>query len=169
MSIDISDISSLSASLGNPLGTSRWFTIDQKSINAFGTTTQDLDAMHMDPDWSKEHNPFGSTIAYGFQTLSMLTAMINDILPRGSEEAYKLNYGFDRVRLMSPVKVGARIRGRARLKDLRRRKDGSTIVSIDVEVEIEGEDKPALVATWLFLIANDIAGRRRPDMKGATT
>ncbi len=163
MSIDISDIPSLTASIGKSLGVSRWFTIDQASINAFGTATQDLDAMHMDQKWSAQHSPFGSTIAFGFQTLSMLTAMINDILPRGSEEAFKLNYGFDRVRLMSPVKEGARIRGKAWLKDLRPRKDGSTIVSIDVEVEIEGEEKPALVATWLFLIANDIEGHRRPE------
>lgn len=165
MSIDISDISSLSASIGEPLGVSRWFTINQESINAFGTATQDLEAMHMDPKWSKLHSPFGTTIAYGFQTVSMLTAMINDILPRGSEEAFKLNYGFDRVRLMSPVKEGARIRGKAWLKDLRPRKAGSTIVSIDVEVEIENEEKPALVATWLFLIANDIDGRRRPPIR----
>ena len=155
MPLDLSDISSLSNAIGKPIGTSRWFEIDQGSIDAFGTTTKDLEAMHMDAEWSKNHSPFGSTIAYGFQTLSMLTAMINDILPRGSEEAYKLNYGFDRVRFMSPVKVGAHIRAKAKLKELRPGKGASTIVSIDVEVEIEGEEKPALIATWLFLIANN--------------
>lgn len=124
----------------------------------------DLDAMHMDPTWSKLHSPFGSAIAYGFQTLSMLSAMLNDILPRGSEEPFKLNYGFERVRFLSPVRQGSRIRGKATLADVRVKNDGSTIVSIDVEVEIEGEEKPALFATWLFLIANHMPDQRRPDM-----
>lgn len=155
MTLDFSSSESLKASIGKPLGTSRWFKIDQARINAFGKVTEDLEAMHMDPDWANANSPFGQTIAYGFQTLSMLSAMINDILPGGAEEAYKLNYGFDRVRFISPVKEGARVRAEAKLIDVRDRPDGSKIISIEVVVEIEGEEKPALVATWLFMVANN--------------
>ncbi len=157
--VNFSSMESLEASIGKPLGKSRWFDIDQMRINAFGQVTEDLDAMHMDQDWASAHSPFGQTIAHGFHTLSLLSAMINDILPRASDETYKLNYGFDRIRFISPVKEGSRVRGEAKLIDVRVRPDGAKIISIEVSVEIEGEEKPALVATWLFMFASNIEGQ----------
>lgn len=165
--LDFSDLEQLQQSIGASLGRSRWFEIPQKDIDAFGELTKDRDAMHMDRDWAAKNSPFGSTIAYGFQTLSMMTAMVNDILPRGSREAYKINYGFDHVRLMAPVRAGKRIRGAATLRSVRPRADDSHIVTIELEVEIEGEARPAVVCKWLFLVGNDEAEARRPDMSTA--
>ncbi len=161
---DLSDLTALKAALGVHLGTSRWFEIPQTDIDAFGNLTQDRDAMHMDVDWAASNSPFGTTIAYGFQTLSMMTAMMNDIMQRGSAEAYKVNYGFDRIRLLAPVPAGSRIRGQARLRAARERDKASHVLVIEIEVEIEGVDTPAVVADWLFMVVNAEAHSRRPDM-----
>lgn len=118
----------------------------------------------MDPAWAEKNSPYGSTIAYGFQTLSMMTAMLNDLMPRGSREAYKINYGFDRIRLMSPVRAGRRIRGVARLQSVRPRTEDQHIITVAVTIEIEGEDRPAAVCEWLFMVVNAEAEARRPDM-----
>lgn len=166
MFIDLSDRTSLSQQLGQTIGQSSWHVIDQEDIDAFGRLTKDLDAMHMDPDWARDHSPFGTTIVYGFQTLAMLTAMVNEILQRGSEEAYKLNYGFNRVRLMSPVAVGTPIRGIARLKEIEDRGPDRFLVTIEMTVEIEAQEKPALVADWLFMVVNGNESERRPAMAG---
>ncbi len=166
MLIDLSDRASLQQHLGQEIGRSSWHAIEQAEIDAFGHLTKDVDAMHMDPEWARDHSPFGVTIVYGFQTLSMLTAMINEILQRGSEEAYKLNYGFNRVRLMSPVVVGTPIRGIARLKEIDDRGADRFLVTIEMTVEIRGQDKPALVADWLFMVVNGEETKRRPSMAG---
>ncbi len=163
-SLDFSDLSALQLATETHLGASRWFDIQQADIDAFGALTKDLDAMHMDPVWAEEYSPFGGTIAYGFQTLSMMTAMLNDIVPRGSLEAYKINYGFDRIRLMSPVRSGARIRGNAHLKSVRPRSDDQHIITVALTIEIEGEERPAAICDWLFMVVNAEAEARRPDM-----
>ena len=168
MALDLSDFGALQGKLNTQLGVSNWFTIAQADIDAFGELTKDRDAMHMDPDWARHSSPYGGTIAYGFQTLSMMTAMINDILPRGSREAYKINYGFDRIRLMAPVHAGKRIRGRADLKGLRHRDDSSHIVTVELTVEIEDEQRPAAVCEWLFVVGNGDEKMRRPDMSALT-
>lgn len=162
--LDFSDFKALQDAVGSGLGVSRWFAIEQGDIDAFGTLTRDPDAMHMDPAWAAGNSPYGSTIAYGFQTLSMMTAMLNDLLPRGTREAYKINYGFDRIRLMSPVRAGARIRGVAALTGVRPRAEDQHIVSVAMNIEIEGEDRPAAICDWLFMVVNAEAGARRPDM-----
>ena len=162
--LDFSDLSMLHKAVGTNLGLSRWFDISQDDIDAFGALTKDRDAMHMDPDWALTNSPYHSTIAYGFQTLSMMTAMLNDILPRGSREAYKINYGFDRIRLMSPVRVGKRIRGNAQLKSVRPRGDDQHVVTVALAIEIDGEERPAAICEWLFMVVNAEAEARRPDM-----
>ena len=144
--------------MGKSLGTSRWFDIDQQTIDEFARLTGDLAPIHTDAEWARENSPFGTTIAHGFLSLSMLSAMIYDILYAQNGENYMLNYGFERVRFISPVKVGSRVRGTAKIQGVRTRPDGAIIVSLDFEVEIEGEEKPALVAQWLFLVANPAKG-----------
>lgn len=164
MLIDLSDRTSLEQHVGQEIGRSSWHAIAQEEINAFGRLTKDVDAMHMDPEWARDHSPFGMTIVYGFQTLSMLTSMINEILKRGSKEAYKLNYGFDRVRLMAPVAAGTPIRGIAKLKKIDDRGPDRFLVTIEMTVEIEAKAKPALVAEWLFMVINGEENERRPEM-----
>lgn len=137
--------------LGQPLGTSRWIEVPQQRITDFGHTTEDPDQMHIDPDWAAQHSPYGETIAFGFLTVSLLTRMVNDVIARPSDEVSTLNYGFDRLRLLSPVRVGRRIRGHFVLKELALRSPTQFRANYGVTVEIEGETKPALVADWLSI------------------
>src|SRR5580698_2579435 len=98
------------ARAGGEIGLSRWFTIDQKRIDAFAEITEDRQFIHVDPEAAKA-SPFGETIAHGFLTLSMLSALAMDALPAIEGRAMGVNYGFEKLRFLSPVPVGARIRG----------------------------------------------------------
>jgi len=160
---DLSDPEQVRAALGDPIGPSSWFLIDQDRIDCFGRNTDDVADFHMNPDWARRHSPFGQTVAYGFQTLSMMTAMMNESMPRGSREIYKLNYGFDRVRLIAPVPSGARIRGGGHFADIRIRDEDSHLITVDMKVEVEGVEQPAVIAKWLFMVANapHVVGARK--------
>lgn len=136
---------------GRELGRSAWYRIDQEHIDAFGRATDDVDPMHMDPDWTRAHSPYGTTIAYGFQTLSLLSHLLTDILPRSPRESHRLNYGFNRVRLTAPVTVGSSIRACVTLLSTHERSPGSVLCNFGVQVEIENATKVALVAEWLAL------------------
>ncbi len=136
---------------GTLLGHSSWISMDQGRVSAFGKVTDDMDKFHVDPEWSRVNSPYGGTISFGFLTLSMLTRMLNELVARPADERATLNYGFDRVRLLSPVPVGKRIRGVFSLKRLELRTPVQYLAVFDVVVEIEDEDKPAMVADWLVL------------------
>jgi len=129
-----------------------WFEVTQDQINQFADVTHDHQFIHVDPEAAKA-TPFGTTIAHGFLTLSMLTHLSSSI-PSGDPKRYAgmamgINYGFDKVRFVSPVKVGSEIRAHSKLAKVEF-KEPSTIQSTrTVTVEIEGEDRPALVADWL--------------------
>lgn len=135
------------ALVGKKMGTSSWFTIDQKRIDAFADVTEDWQFIHVDPEAAKE-TPFGTTIAHGFLTLSMLSAMVYE-MPVLEGVAMGVNYGFDKVRFLSPVPADARIRGHFTLTALDESKPGFVTSYTSVEVEIDGEDKPALAADWI--------------------
>ena len=137
------------ARVGQTIGTSRWIEVTQSRITEFGHVTEDPDPMHIDTDWAAANSPYGETIAFGFLTVSLLTRMINDVLARPGDEVSTLNYGFDRLRLLSPVRVGRRVRGHFVLKSLSLRSPTQYRAVFGVTVDIEGEDKPALVADWL--------------------
>ncbi len=137
--------------VGKPIGISRWITVDQDMIDTFGRVTKDWDQMHVDPDWCRENSPFGVTIGFGFLSVSLLTVMLNEVLARPADEVATLNYGFDRLRLISPVKVDCRVRGRFALKGLTARRAGRYQATYAASIEIDGEDKPALVADWLVV------------------
>jgi acyl dehydratase len=137
--------------VGKELGVSRWIPIAQSRITGFAVSTDDPDPAHIDPQWAAQHSPYGTTIAFGFLTISLLTTMVNEIIDRPADEVSTLNYGFDRLRLLSPVRVGCRIRGRFILKELTLRSSTQFRAVYGVTVEIEGEDKPALVADWLVM------------------
>ncbi len=141
------ELSDLQAKLGENIGTSRWFLLDQERINHFADTTEDHQFIHVDPEAAKA-TPFGQTIAHGFLTLSMLAPMMDEM----DKPAVKMsvNYGFDKVRFLSPVKSGKRIRGHIKLLELTEKRPGQWQQKVEVTVEIEGEDKPALLAEWIF-------------------
>ena len=127
---------------------SRWFAIDQDRIDAFAEVCEDDQFIHTDPERAAA-TPFGGTIAHGFLTLSMLSAMAYDAQPLPTGTAMSVNYGFDRVRFLSPVPAGSRVRGRFALAEAEERRPGELTLHWDVIVEIEGSEKPALAARWI--------------------
>ncbi len=140
------------AALGQPEGTGDWIEIDQARIQAFADVTEDQQFIHVDPELCKTLSPWGVPIAHGFLTLSLLTKLAQSV-PQPSERlegiVMGVNYGFEKVRFVNPVKVGSRIRASAVLTDVQA-KDANTLqVTKTYTVEIEGESKPALVADWI--------------------
>ena len=142
----------LAAMIGTEVGISKWIEIDQKRIDAFADATEDWQFIHVDPEAAKQ-TPFGGTIAHGFLTLSLLSAMTYDTNPPLDGVVMGVNYGFDKLRFLSPVRAGSKVRGRFKLlsADNKGADAGVTrwLLKHEVTVEIEGSDKPALVAEWL--------------------
>ena len=135
------------AMIGTEIGVSDWFTISQAQIDAFADCTHDHQYIHIDPEAAAQ-TPFGGTIAHGFLTLSLLSAMAYQ-MPSIEGAVMGVNYGFNKIRFVSPVRSGARIRGRFTLAELTQIRPGEVQFIMNVTVEIEGQDKPALVAEWL--------------------
>lgn len=134
--------------LGKEIGVSKWFDITQERIDAFADLTEDWQYIHVDPERAAE-TPFGTTIAHGFLTLSMLSAMGMDAVPRLENAVMGVNYGFDKIRFLSPVPSGSRIRARFTLMSVDELKPGEMTMTYKVEVEIEGQDRPGLAAEWI--------------------
>lgn len=141
-------LAELQAKVGESIGTSGWLAVDQERINHFADTTEDHQFIHVDPEAAKA-TPFGGTIAHGFLTLSLLAPLMNDGVLK-PDVSMSVNYGFNKVRFLSPVKSGKRIRGHFKLVELVEKKPGQWQETVEVTVEIEGEDKPALLAEWIF-------------------
>jgi acyl dehydratase len=134
---------------GSVVGESRWFLLDQDRIDRFADVTEDDQFIHTNPHRAAA-TPFGGTIAHGYLSLSLLSAMVFDCIPAVEGETMGMNYGFDKIRFLSPVRSGKRVRGRFTLASVGA-KAGGWLFTWAVEVEIEGETKPALVADWLTL------------------
>jgi acyl dehydratase len=137
--------------VGSEVGVSDWLVIGQERIDAFAKATEDRQFIHVDPAAAAQ-TPFGGTVAHGFLTLSLLSRMAAEamLVPDGLKMA--VNYGFDRVRFLAPVRSGKRVRGRFVLDSVQEKAPGQSLMRHNVTVEIEGEDKPALTALWLTLI-----------------
>ncbi len=150
--ISLADVPGL---VGQELGVSEWITVDQTMINQFADATLDHQFIHVDPERAAAESPFGGTIAHGFLTLSLLSAMNFGTVPKIREQTMGINYGFDRVRFMSPVKSGTRVRGHFILSECRFRGGGMLMTSYDVSVEVENEKKPALTANWITIVQFD--------------
>lgn len=127
---------------------SKWIEISQKRIDAFADATEDWQFIHVDPEAAKQ-TPFGGTIAHGFLTLSLMSAMTYDANPMLEGVAMGVNYGFDKLRFLAPVPAGSKVRGRFKLMSAEDKGGGRWLVKHEVTVEIEGADKPALIAEWL--------------------
>lgn len=143
-------IEELKARVGEETGTSYWFRIDQDRIDKFADATMDHQWIHVDPD-SAAQGPFGSTIAHGFLTQSLLSYLTLESMLVPSGAVMYINYGSDKVRFINPVKVDSRIRTVCLLKDVKEKTPGQVLVTNAVTIEIEGEEKPALVAEVLTL------------------
>ena len=145
-----SDLPSL---VGQEVGLSRWITVDQARIDAFARITEDEQFIHVDPERARQ-TPFGGTIAHGFLTLSLASAMAEAVEPLDGV-VMGVNYGFDKLRFLAPVRSGSRVRGRFKLMSAEDKgsQDGVTrwLLKHELTVEIDGGDKPALIAEWLSM------------------
>ena len=140
----------LTERLGEEVGLSPWFRVDQARIDAFAEVTEDRQFIHVDPERAAQ-TPFGGTIAHGYLTLSMLSYLVVSAEIPFPPVRASLNYGFDKVRFLAPVRAGARIRGRFTLKGVEER-PGGLLLRFDVAVEFEGSDQPALSADWQVMM-----------------
>ena len=138
----------LQTRIGENIGTSAWFTLGQDRINAFADCTEDHQFIHVNPELAKA-TPFGTTIAHGFLSLSLLAPMMVSAVDKLAVKM-SVNYGFDKVRFLSPVKSGKRVRGHFKLLELAEKRPGQWQQKYEVSVEIEGEDNPALLAEWIL-------------------
>jgi acyl dehydratase len=136
--------------VGQEIGVSDWVVLEQPTIDAFADVTRDHQFIHVDPV-AAAASPFGGTIAHGFLTLSMLSYFAEMALPVIADTEMGVNYGFDTIRFLTPVPSGSRIRARFVLKSVARRGSDRIQNRYEVTVEIDGSDKPALVAEWITL------------------
>lgn len=138
--------------LGRPIAQSDWITVTQDRVDAFAEVSEDPDPMHIDPAWSEASSPYSQTVMAGLHLLALLPR-----LTRGSGLSVggvrlAMNYGFNRVRFISPVPVGTRFRNQAALIDVERRADGNAMIVTRNTFEIENADRPALIAEWANLL-----------------
>jgi acyl dehydratase len=146
----VASLDDIRGRVGEEVGVSRWLTIGQDRIDGFADATEDRQFIHTDPQAAAQ-TPFGGTIAHGFLTLSLLSAMAAEamLMPSGTRMA--VNYGLDRVRFLAPVRSGRKVRGRFTLDSIEQKAPDQVLVRHLVTVDIEDEDKPALTALWLTL------------------
>ncbi|MBX9575550.1 MAG: MaoC family dehydratase [Caulobacteraceae bacterium] len=140
--------SELQSLIGQEVGVSRWFAVDQARIDAFAKITEDEQFIHVDPEAAKA-TPFGGTIAHGFLTLSLASAMSYDAVKPLEGVVMGVNYGFDKLRFLAPVPAGSKVRGRFKLLSAEDKGGGRWLLKHELTVEIESADKPALIAEWL--------------------
>ena len=136
--------------IGMKLGPSDWIELSQQRINAFADCTEDHQFIHVDEAKAKE-TPFGGTIAHGFLTLSLLAGLIEKIGVTPENTVMGMNYGFDKIRFLAPVKSGKRVRMVGEVLNVDQKDENRFLTTFGVSIEIEGEDTPALVAEFLLM------------------
>ncbi len=147
----LASLDGIRAKIGREVGVSGWLTVDQPRIDAFADATEDHQFIHVDPAAAAAAG-FGGTIAHGFLSLSLLSRMAAEAMLIPDRLRMALNYGFDRIRFLAPVKSGKRVRGRFVLDSVEEKAPGQILLRHIVTVEIEGVEKPALTAVWLGLM-----------------
>jgi acyl dehydratase len=147
----LATMAEIEAKVGAEIGVSGWLVVDQAAIDAFADVTQDHQFIHTDPV-AAAATPFGGTVAHGFLTLSLLSRMAADVMLVPETLKMAVNYGFERGRFIAPVRSGRRVRGRFVLASAAEKRPGQWQFVHNVTVEIEGEEKPALIAEWIGLI-----------------
>jgi acyl dehydratase len=138
--------------VGREVGVSSWHLVDQKRIDVYADVIEDHQFIHIDPERARRETSFGATVAHGFLTMSLMSIMSYEVMPVIENTTMGVNYGFDRLRFISPVRSGSRVRGRFTLMEAKLRKPKELQSRTSVTVEIEGEEKPAIVADWIGLI-----------------
>lgn len=144
----ISSIEELKGLVGQEVGVTDWFEVTQSRINDFAEATEDRQWIHIDVERARAESPYKSTIAHGFLTLSLISHLAKQAVQMSGSFKMGINYGLNRVRFPAPVPSGARIRGRYSLQSLDEI-DGGIQITWNVTIEVEGSQKPSLVAEWL--------------------
>ena len=137
---------------GSDQGHGEWFEVDQNRINDFADATIDHQFIHVDPERALEETPFGGTIAHGFLSLSLLvhlTASLPVAIPKMEGQLMGINYGFEKIRFINPVLAGARIRAQSKISSVELKEPTAVNITRTITVEIEGQNKPAIVAEWI--------------------
>lgn len=142
-------ISEIDGTTERELGVSDWHKVEQSHVNQFAEATGDHQWIHVDPEMAKQ-GPFGTTIAHGYLSLSLLPMLLSQVMSV-TDARMGVNYGTDKVRFISPVPVGSRVRVKAKLLEGNRKGDG-VLYKVGVELEIEGQDKPAMVGEVLYMV-----------------
>ena len=135
----------LTAHLGKEIGVSSWIMVDQRRIDEFAQCTEDRQWIHVDVERAAEESPFGGTVAHGFLTLALLAPTLFEIMISRVDIKQAINYGLEKVRFLAPVRAGKRVRNRVKVASLEDR-NGRILLTTENTVEIEGEDKPAVMA-----------------------
>ena len=147
----VASLEEIHARIGEEIGVSDWILVDQARIDAFAEVTEDRQFIHIDPEAAAK-TPFGGAIAHGFLSLSLLSRMAYDVMLTPENVKMGVNYGFEKVRFLAPVRAGKRVRGRFTLSSFEEKGPGRHQFVHNVSVEIEGEEKPALIADWIGMI-----------------
>lgn len=147
----VANFEEIKARIGTEIGVSDWILIDQKAIDIFADVTGDHQFIHVDPATAAQ-TPFGGTVAHGFLTLSLLSQMAAGVMLIPPTIKMAVNYGFEKVRFIAPVRSGKRVRGSFTLVSIEEKRPGQWQFLHHVIVEIEGEEKPALTADWIGMI-----------------
>jgi acyl dehydratase len=159
------EVEALRSQIGKEIYVSDWTSVTQAEVNEFGKVTRDLDPIHVDPTFARTEGPFGTTVLFGFQILSMLSYLCQPLRFQHGTGAvgYDLNYGFNRVRFITPIPVNASFRNRVVLKKIEQRKSGDYLLTTTNTIELENVARPALIAEWIGLVS-----RQRPVNDAAT-
>ena len=144
----VATIEEIQGKVGSEIGVSDWILIDQARIDAFADVTEDHQFIHVDPEAAKK-TPFRGTVAHGFLTLSLLSRMAEGVMLHPATLRMAVNYGFDKVRFMAPVKSGKSVRGHFKMLSAEEKRASQWQITYEVTVEIEDEEKPALIADWI--------------------
>jgi acyl dehydratase len=154
-------LSNINDFVGQELGVSSWITVDQSRINQFADCTGDHQWIHVDVDRAKRESPFRGAVAHGYLTLALIAPLAMEVGVVPKDAAAGFNYGLDKVRFLAPVKAGARVRLRVVLVGVEPKEAGQLVVKTRNTLEIDGSDKPALIAeTLALLIPGKTAGAR---------
>ena len=143
---------SIADKVGQEIGVTNWIALDQSRIQAFADCTGDQQWIHTDVERAKKEGPFGGPIAHGLLTLSLLPMWLFELPAAPADAGAILNYGFDKVRFLTPVKSGGRVRARVKLLAATPKDKGRLLLTQEYTVEIENEPKPALIAELLVML-----------------
>ena len=141
--------------IGKELGVSDWVTMGQDRIDQFAECSDDHQWIHVNAERARRESPFGTTVAHGYLTLAMLAPTFFEVVVKPARINQALNYGLDRVRFIAPVRSGSRIRNRIKLLAAEEKGDGRVLLTTENTIEIEGEGKPALIASALVMAVGD--------------